>query len=204
MPISSSLSSLKPLLMLASVIALVLVVNGQFDNTELLRYERASFSEHWWQGFSHVLPHLNLKHLSLNLLALLCIAAIFGDAFKSFNWVLALAFSAMASAVGLYFFSPTTDWCVGLSGALHGLMVYAALRSHASIVWLLVIAGKIAIEQVDAFSQLGLMSVTSDYIGHAVIIDAHLWGAIGGLIFYTLVHLVQYILVFIEINSTRS
>lgn len=83
-------------------------------------------------------------------------------------------------------------------------MVYAALRSHASIVWLLLIAGKIAIEQVDAFSQLGLMSVTSDYIGHAVIIDAHLWGAIGGLIFYTLVHLVQYILVFIEINSTRS
>ena len=199
-----SLQTLKPVLLVIGFCALVVAINFQPDFAEQLRYERASFGQQWWQGLSHALPHVNLKHMWLNVLALLCMAALFPEAFKSFSWLFALAFSAMASATGLYFFSPAIDWCIGLSGALHGLMIYVVLHSRANIFWLLAIASKLIVEQTDMFADSGIVSITVDYIGHSIVIDAHLWGAMGGFVYFLLAYIVQYIVVFVEINSTQS
>ncbi|MGB5324718.1 MAG: rhomboid family intramembrane serine protease, partial [Pseudomonadales bacterium] len=81
--------------------------------SEAMGYQRSSFSAQPWQAFSHALVHLNLQHLSLNTLALLCMVALFPDAFRSAGWLFALLLSAAISALGLYLFSPLTDWCVG-------------------------------------------------------------------------------------------
>ena len=201
---SGYLSQAKAALALLAFLALLLLVYFQPEFADSLQYQRSNFSQEIWRGFSHALPHVNAQHLSLNILALMCIYALFNEAFQSLGWLFALAFSAMASAVGMYWLSPATEWCVGLSGALHGLIVYAALRARASIFWLLAILAKLIVEQTRLFSESGLVSMTADYIGHTVIVDAHLWGAVGGFVFYLLVHFIQYIAVFIEINSSRS
>lgn len=189
------------LLLLLSTMAYLLQASALGD---AMQYQRSSFTTQPWQGISHALVHLNLRHLSLNALALLCIVALFPDAFRSTGWLLALLASAMISALGLYLFSPLTAWCVGLSGALHGLMIYAVLRSHASIAWLLALVAKIGLEQTQLFQQSGWLSATAEYIGHDVVVDAHLWGAIGGFLFYLAVHAFNYLRVSIEIQRSRS
>ncbi|MGB5324082.1 MAG: hypothetical protein WBN40_01490, partial [Pseudomonadales bacterium] len=93
---------------------------------------------------------------------------------------------------------------VGLSGALHGLMVYTVLRAHASPLWLLALVAKIGLEQTRFFQQSEWLAATANYIGHDVVVDAHLWGAIGGFVFYLAVHAYHYIRVAIEINRARS
>ncbi|NNL57356.1 MAG: rhombosortase [Pseudomonadales bacterium] len=192
------------MLLVAAFMALVVAVTFQAGLTDSLQYQRDNFSTQWWRGVSHALPHINTQHLSLNLLALLCLCALFPEAFKSFGWLIALAFAAMVSATGLYLFSPSIEWCSGLSGALHGLMVYAALRTRAHVIWLLAVIAKLVVEQTQLFQDSTLASLTADYIGHAVVVDAHLWGAIGGFMFFLMVYVIEYIAVFIEINSTRA
>ena len=204
-PVSTfTLSRLAPVLLVAAFIAITIAINFKPELSDALQYQRDSFASQWWRGFSHTLPHINLQHLSLNLLALLCLCALFPEAFKSAGWLFALAFSAMVSASGLYLFSPAIDWCTGLSGALHGLFVYAVLRTRAHFIWLLAVLAKLVLEQSRLFQDSALASWTADYIGHAVVVDAHLWGAIGGFIFFLLVYVFQYAAVFIEINSARD
>lgn len=174
------------------------------DALDTLRYQRADFPAKLWQSVSHALVHLNLRHLSLNVLALLCMVALFGEAFRTSTWLLALFASAAVSATGMFYFSPLTDWCVGLSGALHGLMVYAVLRAHASPLWLLALVAKLGVEQTAFYQQSNVLSATTTYIGHDVVVDAHLWGAIGGLLIYLLIHAIQYVRVSIEIIRARS
>ncbi|NNM11075.1 MAG: rhombosortase [Pseudomonadales bacterium] len=194
----------KSLLCLLALIGGLIALLYNPDAIEALRYQRTSFVDQPWQSITHALVHLNLRHLSLNVLALLCLVALFSEAFRSTGWLLALLGSAAISAAGLYFFSPLTDWCVGLSGALHGLMVYAVLRARASPLWLLALVAKVGLEQTAFYQQSNWLDTTANYIGHDVVVDAHLWGAIGGLIFYMLVHLYRYIAVSIEITRSRG
>lgn len=202
--ISSHWDDIRPLLLLASVIALVIIINYQPDWAGLLRYERSTFTEQLWQGLSHALIHVNLQHMSLNILALICLFTLFPEAFRSYLWLLVLAFSAIASSAGLYFYSPDIDWCVGLSGALHGLIVYSVLRTNAGLFWLLAIVAKIIIEQSQIFSDAEWVLTTAYYIQHPVVIDAHLWGAIGGLVFYIIVQTFRNIPVLMEINARKE
>lgn len=189
-----------------SLLALLAVLAYLLQSPELsqsLRYERSGFAAHPWQGFTHAVVHLNLRHLSLNVLALLCLVALFSEAFRSAGWWLALLASAFVSAMGLYFFSPLTAWCAGLSGALHGLMVYAVLRSRAHWIWLLALVAKVGIEQTGFYQHSAFLHTTAEYIGEPVVVDAHLWGAIGGLLFFLAVHAIAYVRVAIEINRAR-
>jgi rhomboid family GlyGly-CTERM serine protease len=77
-------------------------------------------------------------------------------------------------------FDPGLDWYVGLSGVLHGLFAAGALRHWrerpaAAALMLAVLAGKLLWEQL-----LGPLPGTSSVAGGPVIVDAHLFGALGG------------------------
>jgi len=72
---------------------------------------------------------------------------------------------------------------VGLSGVLHGIFVFGAImdiKSKDKTGYLLFIGVwlKIAHEQI-----YGASTDVSDLIEASVAVDAHLWGAIGGLLF---------------------
>lgn len=192
--------TLAPYALLAGlcVLSVYLLSAGEFATG--LRYEREYFVEQPWRSVTHAFVHANARHLGLNLSALVLIFLLFNEAFKSISWLLVLLASAAASSIGLYYSSPDVDWVIGLSGALHGLMVYALLRARASIIWLIALALKIISEQLPQLQDSNLLGMSESFIGVPVIADAHLWGAVGGLVLFVVLQTISWIRVVIEIN----
>ena len=94
--------------------------------------------------------------------------------------------NALFISLGLLLWLPGLTWYVGLSGILHGMLLAGALtlclQAQREMWWLVgIVLAKLAWE----FWQ-GASPTTEAEIGGAVIIEAHLLGALGGL-FYVLV-----------------
>ena len=190
-----------PEIVLGLLIAGLIFIFDQTQLQEIWRFDRYLFSDQPLLALSHALVHLNAYHLALNITALLCLYLLFTSAFKSLWWLAALMASAAASAYGVFYYSPETDWLVGLSGALHGLFVYAVLRSRSNLLWIVAVVIKLAIEQnADFFSANGIPQLTEHLINNTVIVDAHLWGAAGGLAFFFIARSISTLFVIIELN----
>lgn len=153
---------------------------------EWLRYERDNFLVNWWQSVTHMLIHLNYAHLTLNAVTLIVLYFLFTEAFETFMWIPALLVSAIISSMGLYFYSPDVEWCVGLSGAMHGLFIYLVYSARAHWIWAIAIAAKIIFEQLAPLLKFSSPDLTEQLIDGNVVIDAHLWGGVGGSIFVAL------------------
>jgi len=149
--------------------------------TQGLRYDRAAILEgQWWRLISGNLVHLGWPHLVLNLAGLLLVWLLFHHNLRIRSWIIVTLASALAVGGGLVLFDPALRWYVGLSGLLHGLFaagLVAALFAGNRTDWLLALlfAAKIAWEQL-----VGSMPGTAAISGGPVIVDAHLYGAIGG------------------------
>ena len=91
-----------------------------------------------------------------------------------------MAGSIAAIDLGLWLGSPQLAWYVGLSGLLHGMLaagIVAGLahRNSEALILAVVVAGKLAWEQF-----AGPLPGSEATSGGAVIVDAHLYGVIGG------------------------
>lgn len=149
----------------------------------LLRYDRPALANHeWWRLVSAHLVHFDLKHGVLNAAALVLTGWIVGSRVAIAEWLLLSAGSLIAVDVGLYWLSPDVGWYVGASGLLHGLFAGGALvlavreRDVTGGIMLLLLAGKLAYEHLS-----GGTSLFMDGAGFAVVTEAHLYGAMGGL-----------------------
>ncbi|MDG1293194.1 MAG: rhombosortase [Pseudomonadales bacterium] len=194
-----------PQIVMALLIATLIFIFTQTSLQASWRFERVLFDQQPLLALSHAFIHLNAQHLMLNIGALVGIYLLFPAAFKSFSWLVALAASTVISAYGIFYYSPDIDWLVGLSGALHGLFVYAVLRSRASIAWLVAIIIKLVVEQMpDLMPSNNLTQMTEQFINSPVIVDAHLWGAIGGLLFFFIARSIAALLLIIELNRDEK
>lgn len=151
--------------------------------TELLRYQSDLFSSHQlWRVLSGNIVHLGWSHMILNALGLALIWALFWNTFRTGSWLLITAVSALAVTLGLYWLMPEVTWYVGLSGLLHGLFIAGAIGGirrgdHREAILLIALIAKLLWEQI-----YGPMPGTSDMAGGPVIVESHLFGAIGGAI----------------------
>lgn len=149
-------------------------------------YERIPIQDgQWWRLLSGNFIHLGWGHLILNACGLLVIAYLFAGDRRNAQWASDLIICCLATGVGLYFFNPDVFWCVGLSGALHGLFAVGAVTWIRMGIgqgrWLLAcLTAKLAFEYF-----VGEMPFSGGIVGGTVITDAHAWGAIGGLIAYS-------------------
>jgi rhomboid family GlyGly-CTERM serine protease len=149
--------------------------------TDMLRYQRdAILAGQWWRLISGNLVHLGWSHLLLNLAGLLLVWLLFHRSLTTRNWVIVSSISALAVGGGLLLFDPRLEWYVGLSGALHGLFaagLVASLSAGNRAEWLLAMlfVAKLSWEQL-----VGPTPGTAALAGGNVIVDAHLYGAIGG------------------------
>ncbi|HCX26326.1 MAG TPA: rhombosortase [Cellvibrionales bacterium] len=194
-----------PQLAMALLIAALLFIFTQAELLASWRFDRFLFDQQPILALSHAFVHLNAQHLMLNISGLVFIYLIFPSAFKSLLWIIALTASAVASAYGIFYYSPETEWLVGLSGALHGLFVYAALRSRASIAWLVAIIIKLVIEQMPSLMPTNnLTQMTEQFISNPVIVDAHLWGAAGGLLFFFVARSIATLFLIVELNRDEK
>jgi rhomboid family GlyGly-CTERM serine protease len=176
------------------VIAVLCIVMslGADGARELFRYDRSALADfELWRLASAHLVHLSIGHTALNVTALAIIALLFESVLDSFDWVVAALLSALAIDLGLYVFSPEVAWYVGLSGALHGIMVAGALalvraRSRLGAILLVLVVAKIAWEHWAG--PLPFSELTS---GGPVVTEAHLYGAIGGAIAYAALYAIR-------------
>lgn len=169
-----------PLLIAALCIALAA---GGESVQALLRYDRQLILEgQVWRLLSAHLVHLGWSHLWLNLGGLALVWALVGERFSERSWLVVLLIDALVTGLGLLILNPDLRWYVGLSGVLHGLLVagiVADLRLGLRGAWLLLalLALKLGWEQL-----AGPLPGSAASAGGRVIVDAHLYGALGGLL----------------------
>lgn len=152
-----------------------------------LRFDHAAIANgQWWRVLTGHLVHLGPSHMVLNLAALVLGYLLCGDMFGFARWLLILFGVCLGISAGLYLFDPGLVWYVGLSGALHGLLVAGALemlrrgeRIGAVLLALLVV--KIAWEQT-----MGPVPWTAEASGGPVVVDAHFFGTLSGFVMYLL------------------
>lgn len=174
-----------PLILAAMVI--VIRVMGD-DASQWLRYEYTALQEgQVWRLFTAHLVHLGWSHLMLNLAALFIIWALVGEAMSRLGWLLLAALSSCLTIVALWLFYPYLQWYVGLSGLLHGLLFAGALvlfgyGDRGGAVLALLVIVKLVWEQL-----LGPLPGSEAASGGAVIVEAHLYGALSGGLFVALI-----------------
>ncbi|OUR76784.1 rhombosortase [Colwellia psychrerythraea] len=172
--------------MLVAIIALLAMLayffNGAVSELFVYQYQLISQGE-LWRTFTGHFFHTNGIHLLLNLAALALLWALHGHFYNLKSYSLLFITSALICSAGMFYFSPEIHQYVGLSGVLHGIFVFGAIMDirHKDKTGYLLFVGvwlKIAHEQF-----YGASEQVSTLINANVAIDAHLWGAVGGLLF---------------------
>jgi rhomboid family GlyGly-CTERM serine protease len=144
-----------------------------------LRYERDAIEAgQWWRLITAHIVHLDLTHTLLNILGVVMMWALFARDYRPRQWLLIVAATVLAIDAGLWFWDTGIHWYVGASGALHGLMAAGTLahvRRGDLDGWILAIfiVLKLGYEQWNGALPFSDSSVP-------VVVNAHLYGALGG------------------------
>ncbi len=147
----------------------------------LLSYDRPALLEaELWRLITGHFVHLGVSHLLLNIAGLLLIWYLISASFSRRQWLLIMLTTIAGIDLGFWFLEPQLVWYVGLSGLLHGLLaagVVAGIRARRPDAWILavVLIGKLTYEQL-----AGPLPGSVATAGGAVIVAAHLYGAIAG------------------------
>ena len=167
-------------LLIGALSALLVLLYLAGDRVELaLRYQRQEVLQgEWWRLLTAHLVHGSLRHLVLNIAGLYLVASLLRKDFSRSEWMAVVAAVCTAIGSGFIWLNPDLQWYVGLSGVLHGCLAAGAIvwwRSErpllaAALTALLLV--KLSWEQLHgALPLAGALPV---------IVDAHLYGAIGG------------------------
>jgi rhomboid family GlyGly-CTERM serine protease len=169
----------------AAVLLLVcLAVAAMGDaGREVLKYERLSIEdgEYWRLATAHF-THLGTTHLLLNMAGLVLVWLLVGRYLNNWQWMLTLTLSMVTVSAGFWFVDIYMLWYVGLSGVLHGLLLAGTVlgfhkQPSESAIIVVVVIGKLAWEQL-----AGPLPGSESVSGGDVVVNAHLFGAIGGLV----------------------
>ncbi|MDH5764675.1 MAG: rhombosortase [Gammaproteobacteria bacterium] len=158
-----------------------------------LRFDRGLIDQgHLWLLLSGHFVHLNAQHLWLNQAGLVLVMVFFSRYCSVLIWSQVIIISALFVALGLYWLNEDIIWYVGLSGVLHGLFIVGAWYEmkqffNSGLVLLLLVIAKLTWEQV-----YGPMPGSESMTGGHVAVDAHFYGALGGVLFL-LLHKVVHI-----------
>jgi len=156
-----------------------------FDDTlsQAFIYQRDLVSNgELWRIFTGHIFHTNGYHLLLNICAVVLLWALHGQFYKPRSYLLLLLISAVTTSIGIHYYSLDIHRYVGLSGVLHGIFIWGAFMDikHKDKTGYLLLVGvliKISHEQI-----YGASDDVAQLISASVAINAHLWGALGGLI----------------------
>jgi rhomboid family GlyGly-CTERM serine protease len=168
----------------ASIVGVSILVMFTGDaGKELLRYDRVWIGQgEFWRLISGHFAHLSWPHLALNSAGLMLVWYLVGPNFKTRSWLLVILVTIATMDVAFWLMNPHLYWYVGMSGLLHGMLLAGivirlpALDLESGVLLLLLVA-KISYEQFG-----GPVPGSEATSGGPVVVDAHLYGALGGLL----------------------
>jgi len=146
-----------------------------------LRFDRAAIAAgELWRLLSGHFVHLSWSHFALNAMGLLLVCYLVGARFTALQWISISLLTIAGIDLGFWLWEPQLASYVGLSGLLHGILaagIVAGLRLQHREAYLLgaVVVAKLAYEQL-----IGPMPGSEQSTGGAVIVAAHLYGALTG------------------------
>ena len=176
--ISPAMNWLFPLVYIS--LCILVMLTGE-PGQEALRYDRVWIGQgEAWRLISGHFAHLGWSHLALNSVGLLLVWFLVGSAYTLRSWALIVGVTLATMDAGFWFRNPELYWYVGMSGLLHGLLAAGIVArwkdiDAETIILLLLLVAKIAWEQ---FS--GPVPGSESTSGGPVVVDAHLYGALGG------------------------
>ncbi len=188
--------NLKPYILplCAAGVALLLAIFHSELNP-VFAYDRSLIADgELWRLITGNWMHTNWTHFALNMGGLALIWLVYND-LANFRWQLSfLLIPMLGCTLLLLAFSPDMERYVGLSGGLHGTIVAFGIADYTknrllSILLVIGVSAKLIYEQLTGSSE-----TIEQLIAANVAIDAHLWGAISGLILglvYLLTHKTQ-------------
>ena len=177
----------KPKLLLMAILLVLPVVLMLFSLQVSLRYHALVDLDHqYWRWFTGHWVHLSWGHLWMNWLALLILLLSFYNSISRLDCVLLHLCLPLLVSLAFILFSPELRWYVGLSGVLHGLFVYLLLKDKqlSKAIKSLFLVGLVI--KLLAEQYFGPMPGSESMAGGNVVVDAHLYGAIAGLLYYLL------------------
>lgn len=161
-----------------------------FDLIDDWRFDRDLVAQgKVWLVFSGHIVHMNWSHWWLNMAGLAIVAFFFSTHAGFGQWLTVVLVSACVIGAGLWWWMPEIRYYVGLSGVLHGLFLYGALREirfypASGYVLTALLTGKLIWEFFN-----GALPGSEAFVGGRVLTQAHLLGAIGGVLVWLLEYL---------------
>ncbi len=171
----------------AVVIAAAVLLLHASGLGDALEYRRALLASEPWRLLTGHFVHINWPHAAINAAALLIVARLFAPDLTAPRQMVVLLSASLVIGLGLAALVPGILWYRGLSGILHGLFFAGAAKwlfsAHSRTLralWLpaaLFVGGwiKVALEQ-----PAGDALPYADWLGAAVVPQAHLIGATCG------------------------
>jgi len=157
------------------------------QSSELLAYYHTGINQfEFWRLLTATFCHTNFNHLAMNLIGLIVTLGLFIDTFKKMTLLPLIVFSSLFIGLALFLLEVNVLWYVGFSGVLHALFSYGVMsdinnKDRWGYLLGLGLVVKIAYEQF-----FGAQQSTVELIGAPVLINAHLYGVLAGIIFYAL------------------
>ncbi|BBN81631.1 rhombosortase [Pseudoalteromonas sp. A25] len=153
-----------------------------FDTHSFLAFDRELVSDQWWRIFTGQFMHSNWTHLLLNVIGIVFIWVLHAEHRSALSYFCHIIFLALWTGIGIWLFCPEIEVYTGLSGLLHGVIVWGAIKDihvgmRSGILLFIGIWIKLIWEQVQ-----GPSADVGTLINSRVAIEAHLIGAIGGLL----------------------
>ncbi len=176
------------LLLASALFVLFIVLIQYFQLKPLLQFDRTLINQgEFWRLFTGNLIHYNFEHMWMNLAGLALGMYLLAFRYPLFYWFIIISFSSLAVGSGLYIFDTNMQYYVGLSGALHGMLVVGALvetrhNKTTGLLLLLFIFAKLSYEQFFGALSAPLSNTTS------IAVNAHLYGSLAGIIIWFLLN----------------
>ncbi|WP_028868523.1 rhombosortase [Psychromonas arctica] len=163
----------------------LLVFFLQPDSHQWFAYYHSGIEKgQWWRLLTAHICHTNGYHFLLNAVGLVVVSTLFLETFKKISLLAASLFSALFISTCLFLLEPDLQWYVGLSGVLHAIFAIGVCDElKKADKWGLILAVgfliKIAFEQFN-----GPSLMTESLIAATVLVNAHLYGAIAGILYF--------------------
>jgi rhomboid family GlyGly-CTERM serine protease len=151
------------------------------DSASTWRFDRELVAQgHVWLMVTGHFAHMNWSHWAMNMAGLAIVAVFFSRHCRASEWLAVIITSIVVINIGIWYWVTDIETYVGLSGVLHGLFIYGALREIryyplSGYVLTAILIGKLIYE-----SMYGALPGSEEMAGGRVLTQAHLLGAIGG------------------------